>query len=422
MSWQSAQRSCYKPAMVDRQPASELAALRGFEAKLALLTRAARLLPSITAPNAAAERARLVAQLQAGEMPVPRFDYPIRGGTAIGPRFVDRLRQEARALPVVEPYLQKLDELELDLALLAAVGDGRQVRPLAARRFGTGSELVSTPAGEQRLSDYARTLVAARCPNHDPRVLPAQTRDGSASLSAIIQAVALRAGLDVNVRVEPNLAAAAASGDHTVYIADRLFGTREAMRLAVHEVLGHLTSAANGRAQPLRLIEWGMAGSFADQEGVALSLEHAFGLLDQGRMRSIAGRVLATELMHAAASFGECATTLLREHDFAASEAVALSERAYRGSGVARDVSYLLGFLRVQAALQAGTTTLDELRMGRVSIAALPQLRQLRVRGLARAPIYRPNFSFNFLSTSSGTMPWRSPPSAAASLMSVELT
>jgi hypothetical protein len=259
-------------------------------------------------------------------------------------------------------------------------------------------------------------------PTQEPRTVPAAARDGSPSLSGLIHAVALHAGLDVEVRVEPNLAAGAASGDRTVYIADRLFGEREAQRLAVHEVLGHLTSAANGRTQSLRLLEWGTAQSFADQEGVALHMEECFGLLDRGRLCSIAGRVLATDLMHACASFGECATTLLREHGFSPGEAITLTERAYRGGGVARDVSYLLGYLRVREALRTGAATLDELRMGRLSVATLPQVRELVASGLARPAVYRPNFSRSFLSTSSGTMPWRSPPKAAASLISVELT
>ncbi|HEX7477154.1 MAG TPA: tyrosine/phenylalanine carboxypeptidase domain-containing protein [Polyangiales bacterium] len=408
--------------MRDSGVSRELSQVRGFEAKLALLTRAARLLPSITAPNAAVERARLIAALEAGQLPVPCFEYPRGNESAAGVRFVDRLREEAQALPVPQLYLEKLDELELDLALLAVIGDSRRVRPLSARRFGTGHERVVTPLGELTLAQYARTLVATQATSDEPRVFPPESHDGSPSLASVIRALSLRAGLDVQVCVEPNLAAGAATGDRTVYIAARLFGAREVVRLAVHEVLGHLTAAANGRAQPLRLIDWGTAGSFADQEGVALCLEDSFGLLDAGRLRSIGGRVLATELMHAGASFGECATTLLREHGFSVAESVALSERAYRGGGVARDVSYLLGFLRVQAALQSGSATLDELRMGRVSVAALPQLRQLITLGLARPAVYRPNFARSCRSTSSGTMPWRSPPSAAASLMSVELT
>jgi hypothetical protein len=113
---------------------------------------------------------------------------------------------------------------------------------------------------------------------------------------------------------------------------------------------------------------------------------------------------------------------LFKEHGFAAAESIAIAERAHRGGGVARDCGYLLGYLRVRAALGRGETTLDELRSGRISISALPQVRALVADGLLCAPFYRPNFSRSFFSTNSGTMPWRSPPSEAASLISVELT
>jgi hypothetical protein len=218
------------------------------------------------------------------------------------------------------------------------------------------------------------------------------------------------------------LTAGAATGDRTVFLADRAFTLREAWRLALHEVLGHLTAAENGRQQPLRLLEWGSAFSFADQEGVALCIEQSFGVLDRARLRALAGRVLATRNMHAGASFGETARCLLRDHHFSAHDAIAICERAYRGGGVARDVGYLSGYLRVRRALAQADTTLDELRMGRVGLDALPELRALSAQGLLRPSTHRPNFSRSFLSTRSGTMPWRLPPSFAASLINVELT
>jgi hypothetical protein len=228
--------------------------------------------------------------------------------------------------------------------------------------------------------------------------------------------------LHVSVRVEPNLTAGAATGDHTVFVADRQFTLREAWRLAVHEVLGHLTAAENGSLQPLRLLEWGTAFSFADQEGVAISIEAAFGVLDRARLRALAGRVLATRAMHAGAIFGETARTLFRDYGFSAAEAIAISERAYRGGGVARDAGYLRGYLRVREAVASGSTSLDELRMGRVGLQALPELRSLRAQGLIRPSPQRPNLTRSFFSTRAGTVPLRLPPSAAASLISVELT
>ncbi|HKU39160.1 MAG TPA: tyrosine/phenylalanine carboxypeptidase domain-containing protein, partial [Polyangiales bacterium] len=283
-------------------PSSELAAARAFEDKLALVARGVRLLPNLTARNAAAERMRLQEQLELGDMPLPRFEYAAARPTRDQLRFLDKLRVLALHVPGSALYLAKLEELELDLALLASLGDRRRVRPLAARRFGRGDQRVETPDGSVRLIDYARRLLRARPRREECTDMPPDAEDGAPSLRALVERVAAAAGLDVSVRVEPNLTAGAATGDRTVYLADRRFGPREALRLAVHEVLGHLTSAANGRAQPLRILEWGTGFAFADQEGVALCVEAAFGLLDRGRLRSLAGRVLATESMHEGAS------------------------------------------------------------------------------------------------------------------------
>jgi uncharacterized protein (TIGR02421 family) len=425
-------REAARPARRDAQREPEPAscpdpsgrqALHDFEAKLCALPREMRLLPALTARNGIRERQRLQADLEAGELPVPRFEYAAPRPCWASLRWLEQLREEVAPLPGASLYLAKLDELELDVALLASLGDPRCVRPLAARRFGTGDASIVLPDGPIRLIDYS--LLILRRPvlrRRERQNIPADAPAPAPSLRAIVQAVAQAAGVPVHVQVEPNLTAGAATGDRTVYLADRSFTLREAWRLAIHEVLGHLTSAANGSAQPLRLLEWGSAFCFADQEGVALNFEHCFGLLDRGRMRSLSGRVLATRLMHEGAIFGETARMLFRDYGFCASEAIAISERAYRGGGVARDAGYLLGFLRVHAAIARGETDLDELRTGRIGLDALPALRELAELGLVRPPLHRPNLLRSLRSTSTGTMPWRSPPRAAASLISVELT
>ncbi len=384
-----------------RPAARELTRIRQLETKLGVLVKNCRLLPAITAASPVPERARLAAALENDESVVPRFQYPPARKELAGARAFDALRAAAAQLPGSALYCAKLDELEIDVAILSALGDARRIRPLAARRFGTGDEVVATPAGQLALSEYAARLIALRG-NHgaheEARTVPALTRDGSPSLAGLIREVARLAGLSVEIRVEANLSAGAATGDHTVYLADRAFGAREALRLAVHEVLGHLTSAANGREQPIRLPEWGTAGSFADQEGVALCMEDAFGVLDAGRLCALAGRVLATSSMHGGASFGDTARLLHREQGFSAQDAVSITERAYRGGGVARDAGYLLGYLRVRAAIAAGTATLDELRMGRVGVQALPALRELITQGLARPSLHRPSVERDFAS------------------------
>jgi uncharacterized protein (TIGR02421 family) len=396
-------------------------AVDAFESVLGELCRVAKLLPAVTAPNAASERARLVRALERGARLRPEWTRPRRRLPPGALHALDALGGRLGELPEPRLYAAKLDELALDLALLDALGEPKRVLPLAARRYGTGAESVPASHGSGSLAAYARRLLATLPRHTEPRVLPAEADDGP-SMVGLLHAFGQRAGLPLRVQVDPRLAAGAATGELTVYVAARHFGLREAQRLAVHEVLGHVVAVANGREQPLRLLEWGTAGSFADQEGVALYLEHQHGLLDAERLRGLAGRVVATELVHAHASFEDAVRALHHEHGFGAPEAVALGERAFRGGGAARDAIYLGGYLRVREAIEHGHATLDELRSGRLSLTALPALRKLRAQGLARAPRYVPNLSRSFFQTTPGTAPETSPPSEAASFTRLELT
>lgn len=410
----------------------ELAEVRRFELRLQGLCTAARVLPAVTATNAASERVRLIACLERGEPAEPHWQLRPARVPSSAFRLVDELRPATRSLPGGELYRSKLEELELDLLLLDVLGKPALVHPLSARRYGTGATLAPLGTDENVPPGDAPTISLARCarhildhtpPSHEPRVVPADGEPGS--LAELVRELAHSVGLSVTVRIDPRLSAGAATGDRTVFLAPRRFGRLEACRYAIHEVFGHLLCAANGRAQPLRLLDWGTADSFADQEGLALYMEELCGVLDGSRRRTLAGRVLAADLMYAGATFGETASRLHRDEGFTCAEAIAISERAFRGGGVARDVSYLLGWLRVRGAVQRGEASLDEFHAGRVSLHALPQLRVLREQGYVRSPVFRapvPNLSRNFFSTKSGTIPRKSPPSDAASLIRLELT
>lgn len=402
-------------------PARDGAQLR-LDRLLARLSEVARLLPALTAHNGHEERRRLVACVERGDMAVPRWEPSRRRLPPETWRWLEEARALAPASPASRTYLDRLDELELDLCMIEALGDARRVRPLAARRFGTGSSTVPTADGELRVARVAAHILETVELSYEPHILPASGLLGEPSLAELVRLVAARAGLEVEVRVEPRLVASAATGERVVFIADRWFGAREALRLAVHEVLGHLVAAANGRAQPLRILELGTAGSFGDQEGVALWLEEQAGVLDGLRLKTLAARVHATDQMHAGAHFGEVARELVRDHGFCAADAVAVAERAWRGGGVARDVGYLRGWLRVRAALESGDATLDELRSGRVGLADLPTLRALEDMGLFRPAVYRPSLAYSLAATDGGTSLLTSPPSVAASFTRFELT
>lgn len=397
--------------------------IREVEAWLSVACEAARPVPSLAASNAAAERTRLAEQLRRGEHPVPAFEEGRHRVSGDAYRALDQARLLARLLPVAHIYLDKLEELEIDLAILDAWGDPRRVRPLSARRYGVGDDAVETAERTYSLYDVAVILLSTLPEEPAPeRLLPATAPLDEPSVERWILQAALALGLEVSVRVEPRLASLAASGERTVFLADRTFSELEARRLVAHEVFGHLVVAANARAQRLKLLGQGLAGAFADQEGVALFLEEALGVMCPSRMRVLAVRVLATHWLHDGAAFGETAVRLVRDYGLEPDAAVAVAERAYRGGGVARDAGYLAGWLRVRNAIRRGHATLHELRTGRVGVRDVPGVRALADLGLATPPPYRPSLALSRRLTASGTSAETSPPSFAASLTRFELT
>ncbi|MET0285203.1 MAG: tyrosine/phenylalanine carboxypeptidase domain-containing protein [Polyangiales bacterium] len=401
---------------------TEFEAVLKLDALVAHAAALARPVASLTPENAPAERARLIASLARGETPAPAFSLARQRVDTWIHGVLDEARFLSRGCAIGALYEARLDELELDLAILGAWGDAERVRPLSARRYGRGSELVRMGDTEVPLSQVARTLLDT-LPVREPEAatLPADAREGS-SVASFIRRAALGAGLDVDVRVEPRLASLAATGERTVFLADRMFSPREARRLTAHEVFGHLVVAANARAQPLRLLQIGLAGSFADQEGLALYLEEELGLMCSDRLRTLAARVVATVWLYEGASFGEIARLLVDEHGFAHAASIAIAERTFRGGGVARDSGYLAGFLRIRSAIKSGDGTLDELRRGRVSLDAVPVLRELEAGGFVAPACYRPSLALSRKLTFGGTKADTSPPSDAASLTMLELT
>ena len=397
---------------------AELEATLRLDRVLVRVASLARPVPSLTPDNAASERARMVAGLRRGEHPVPVYTPRRQRVDSEAYRCIDQARTLADASPVGALYLARLAELELDLAILDAWGDPGRVRPLCQRRYGRADELVRSGEDMVPLREVARAFLSSLAPDdEDPRTLSAE--DGVAPL---IRRAAVGMGLEVDVRIEPRLASLAATGERTVFLAERAFSEHEARRLVAHEVFVHLVVAANARHQPMRLLQVGLSGSFADQEGLCLYLEEAMGLMTRDRLRTLSARVLATDWLYAGADFGDTAMLLFRDHAFSAEAAILVAERTYRGGGVARDAGYLAGYLRVRSAIARGHAGLDELRRGRVSLGQVEAMRVLEERGWVIPPLYRPSLVLSRRLTLGGTSAETSPPSEAASLTMFELT
>jgi uncharacterized protein (TIGR02421 family) len=380
----------------------------------------ARLLVGSTTHSNPAERHRLTNCVARAEHAKPRWEWqPVAVERSVW-RELGRARELAADSEAADLYLPRLEELEIELLLLESLGRGKQVRPMAARLFGTGNEKVF-PDASYNVLHAAHEILAHAPVEEEPKTIPAASADGL-DLRGLMMAYAKHVGLHIAVRVDPDLIANAAVGERTVFIADRRFGACEAQRLATHEVYGHLVSAFNGRTQVLGVLAVGTAGSYGDQEGVAIYLEELAGLLTPCRQRTLAGRLLATHAMHAGVSFGDAARTLVSEHDFSAAAAVTLCERAFRAGGIARDAVYLTSWLRVRRAVLDGDTNLGELQLGKMSLSALPEVRRLVREGLVTHPIYLSNLARSLGRTGVGTRPDTSPPSLATSLTRLDAT
>lgn len=398
-----------------RTPVQEL------DAWLKKLIRATRILPALTPLNALAERIRLMELARQGTYEAPAWQYPLREVSETFDVDLAQARRLALDVPGCALYLAKLDELAEEMEFLAAINVPKRMRALSKKRYPQGSSVVSD--GDARpLRSFAEKYIGKDInPIDDSATIPA--RDAHAlNLSSMMKRAALSVGLTIDVKVEPRMAASAATSDRTVFLADRLFTASEALRLTVHEVLGHLVTAANGRKQPLRIFEWGTAGSFADHEGFALVLEELTGTLDAARLRTLAARVLVTDWMHSGADFAECVRLFVEEFAFSPREAVIVTERAYRGGGLGRDASYLYGFLRVRHALAQGKCTRTELWSGKMGLHDVDAIRELRAENYFLTPSYRPNLVRSLRATLSGTSFETSPPSVVASLTKLELT
>ena len=70
---------------------------------------------------------------------------------------------------------------------------------------------------------------------------------------------------------------------------------RRAEALLQHEVGTHLVTYFNGSSQPLRLLQVGLSGYDALQEGLAVLSEYLVGGLSEARMRTLAARVIAVD-------------------------------------------------------------------------------------------------------------------------------
>src|SRR6056297_1532916 len=176
---------------------------------------------------------------------------------------------------------------------------------------------------------------------------------------------------------------------------DARFTSKDAAQLLNHEAFIHVATGLNGRAQTdIPILAIGHPGTTRTQEGLAVYSEYVSGTLGPDRLRRLADRIVAVQMVVDGADFIELYRWFLeRTHD--AEQAFESTRRIFRGSPITggapftKDCAYLSGFLSVstfvRSAFTAGRSdTLALLFSGKLDLFAVPALAELRAQGLVQ--------------------------------------
>lgn len=336
----------------------------------ALLAATSRLLAACTPANMGSERRRLEAEAAEGRFVMPAFSYAAEASVASAAAWATALATR----PGTDSLLaERLEEIRLEGAIATAAGTPELV-PLAAQRFGAPTEEASALAGEWESEGGDAIPPPPDCETDGPE---------PSSLSSALKRRIFEEQLDFRVAVHPDLLALAATGADCIYVAQNMrLSPEDVRRTVVHEIEGHAAPRTRARRLGYPILSLGTRGGHDDQEGFALFCEERAGCLTPRRKGELSLRHHAVVRMLDGATFADLTRWLVEERGRTPIQAVRLALRIFRGSdgtfpGLGRERVYLASFVRVRRHLGECPTDEALLRSGQVSLAALPDLRNL---------------------------------------------
>jgi uncharacterized protein (TIGR02421 family) len=161
--------------------------------------------------------------------------------------------------------------------------------------------------------------------------------------------------------------------------------------LLQHEVGTHLLTYFNGRAQPFRMLQSGLPGYDALQEGLAVLSEYLVGGLTADRLRVLAARVIVARAIVDGASFVDVFRELTRTHGFSQRTAYTITMRVFRGGGLLKDAVYLRGLLDILKYL-AKDGDFDILFTGKIAANHVGVIEELKLRKILGPPPLYPRY------------------------------
>ncbi|HSP28582.1 MAG TPA: flavohemoglobin expression-modulating QEGLA motif protein [Ilumatobacteraceae bacterium] len=316
---------------------------------------------------------------------------------------VDAVRRILRPGHVVDDWLGREAEAVESTALMLASRGTPAFHAYSRRLYGVPSQpLRYDPATPLDLAHRVHEAIGEL---HDAALLRPvlRTRTGAEVAAFIEDAVHDHFGDDAPevVLVDELSANATASTSRIKIRRDAKFTQKDAAQLLNHEAFIHVATGLNGRAQTdIPILAIGHPGTTRTQEGLAVYSEYVSGTLGMDRLRRLADRIVAVQMVIDGADFIELYRWFL-ERSGDPEQAFESTRRIFRGAPMTggapftKDCSYLSGYLGIatliRAAFRAGRAdTIGLLFAGKLDLFAIPALAELRRLGLVRPARFAP--------------------------------
>lgn len=334
-----------------------------------LIARAEReiaLLDRVQPRNAGPERVRLREAWRSGKAIAPDHRYaPVPDLGELRAALSVAARTSADSL-IEALCVERAAELEIEAELVSAVSTSRFVE-LSKRRFAPAEDELKT--AEELLASW---LTLAPGSEVDSRHRSDDAADPKSLLGVLRREIG-RHRLPIRVEVRDDLSSTAATGDGVVLVRGKIWlNARDAERIAHHEIFAHALPRVRSRAHG-GIFALGSAGAADDEEGRAICLEERAGYLDANRRLALARRHLAALSARNGASFVE-AVRMLEAQGTPLDAAIDLGCRVFRGGGLAREIVYLTGYVRVKRAFERRPELEPMLAAGRLGVRAAERL------------------------------------------------
>ena len=317
-------------------------------------------------------------------------------------------RRELRPGDVVDDWLEReASSIESTALMLSAVGTDA-FHAYSRQLYGVPTQpLRFDPATPLELAEQIGASLASLT---DAALIPRvqRTRTAEQVAAHLIEAVDEHFGEQAPevVLVDELSANAVASTSRIKIRRDATFTSKDAAQLLNHEAFIHVATGLNGRAQSdIPILAIGHPGTTRTQEGLAVYSEYVSGTLGLDRLRRLADRIIAVQLVVDGADFIELYRWFL-DRSPSPEQAFESTRRIFRGAAITgggpftKDCAYLSGFLSVSTFIRSAFTagrsdTLPLLFSGKLDIFSVPALAQLRADGLLRVPRFLPPWAMD---------------------------